>query len=120
MQSVYSLACNQVIPLTKGILFATAFLHNMFFCASEPLLQDLAAEVAFPVPEAITAGVMFALACFVEFIFFIIFTFLVDKHDNPLWMNWVLAVVEVICVPIILLYRGKRKRLDVDQSVRID
>ena len=86
----------------------------MFFCANEPLLQDLAAESAFPVAEAISSGVMDIAACIVEMVFFLTFTFLVDKSNNPLWMNWVLASAEAVCVPIVFMYSGRRRRLDVD------
>ena len=119
-QTVYSLVCNQIIPLSEAILFATAFLHYMFFCANEPLLLDLAAEAAFPVAEAITTGLMFTAAYIVQLFFFVTFTFILDKNNNPLWMNWVLASAEVVCIPIIFIYNGSRKRLAVDLANKRD
>ena len=119
-QTFYSLACAEIIPLSQAILFVTAYLHYTFFCANEPLLLDLGAEVAFPVAEAITVGMMYTAATVVELAFFITFTFVMDKDDNPRWMNWVLALAEVVCVPLVFFYSGRRKRLQVDLDNKND
>ena len=109
--AVYSLACELLIPLSKQLLFAMAMLQYAFFSGTIPLTQELAAECAYPVHEGFVNAAFCSTATFVNFLFYVVFNFL---DTNPLWMNWVMVGAYLGCVPLVFIYRGKRKRLEAD------
>lgn len=112
-QTVLSLACEGVIPLTKPVFYASGVSQVVLFCGTVPLIMELAAECAYPVAEGITSGVMILSVYAINFVFFIAFMF---PQASPRWMNWLLVSSTVICTPLIALYRERYKRLDVDES----
>lgn len=112
-QAVLSLACEQIIPLTKPVFFAAGISQVVLFCGTVPLLMELAAECAYPVAEGITSGVMILAVYVINFVFFVAFMF---PQANPRWMNWLLVSSTVVCTPLIAIYTERYKRLDVDES----
>ena len=112
-QGVFSLACDQVIPLSKPVFFASGISQMVLFCGTVPLIMELAAECSYPVAEGITSGVLILSVYVINFAFFIAFMF---PQANPRWMNWLLVSSTVVCIPLVAFYREKYKRLDVDES----
>lgn len=112
-QTVLSLACEEVIPLTKAAFFAAGVSQVVLFSGTVPLIMELAAECAYPVAEGITSGVMILSVYGINFVFFVAFMF---PQANPRWMNWLLVSSTVVCIPLIAFYTERYKRLDVDES----
>ena len=112
-QTILSLACEEVIPLTKAAFFAAGVSQVVLFSGTVPLLMELAAECAYPVAEGITSGVMILSVYGINFVFFVAFMF---PQANPRWMNWLLVSSTVVCIPLIAFYTERYKRLDVDES----
>ena len=112
-QVVYSLTCEQVMPLNKYILFAMAICQFMCFSGTTPIVLELAAECAYPVDEGLVTAVIYISAFLVNFLFYLVFTFL---PTNPLWMNWVLVAAYAVCIPLVFIYQGKRRRLEIDMG----
>lgn len=112
-QTVLSLACEQIIPLTKPVFFASGISQVVLFSGTVPLLMELAAECSYPVAEGITSGVMILSVYVINFVFFVAFMF---PQASPRWMNWLLVSSTVVCTPLVALYTERYKRLDVDES----
>ena len=110
-QTVLSLACDQVIPLNKAVFFTSGITSTVLLGATVPLTMELAAECTYPVAEGITSGVMVLCVWIINMMFFIAFMF---PQANPSFMNWLLVSSTFSCVPLVALYTGKYKRLDVD------
>ena len=110
-QVVVSLSCDQIIPLTNTVIFATLLGQSSFFCATMPLILDLAAEYSYPVAEGITGGVLTTSVYATNASFLFVFSF---QQVKPLWMVWVYTGTLIICVPLIFVYHGKSKRLETD------
>ena len=111
--AVFSLACDQVIPLSKALLFAMSLLEYTFFSGTIPLSFELAAECSYPVDEGIVSAVLGMAASIVNLVFFLAFSF-VDVQ--PTWMNWVMTGAFACCIPLVLMYKDERKRLDIDTT----
>ena len=112
-QAVLSLACEEIIPLSKPVFFASGISQVVLFCGTVPLIMELAAECTYPVAEGITSGVMVLSVYVINLIFFIAFMF---PQASPRWMNWLLVSSTVVCIPLVAVYKAKYKRLDVDES----
>ena len=112
-QTVLSLACEEIIPLTKTVFYASGIAQVVLFCGTVPLIMELAAECTYPVAEGITSGVMVLSVYAINFVFFVAFMF---PQASPRWMNWLLVSSTVVCTPLIALYTARYKRLDVDEA----
>ncbi|KAK3700887.1 hypothetical protein QZH41_012705 [Actinostola sp. cb2023] len=110
-QLVLTLACDQVIPLTLVVFYASGIAQMVFYSGTVPLIMEIAAECAFPVAEGITSGVLILTVYTINLFFFIGFMF---PQASPLWMNWLLVGSSAFCIPLIACYRGTNNRLSVD------
>lgn len=115
-QTILSLACEQIIPLTKPVFYASGIAQVVLFCGTVPLIMELAAECSYPVAEGITSGVLVLSVYVINFVFFVAFMF---PQASPRWMNWLLVSSTVVCTPLVALYTERYKRLDVDESKKI-
>ncbi|XP_001639708.2 solute carrier family 49 member 4 homolog [Nematostella vectensis] len=110
-QTVLTLACEQVFPLTTTIFYISGISAMVFYCGTVPLVMEMAAECTYPVAEGITSGVLILSVYTFNLFFFIGFMF---PQASPLWMNWLLVSSSAICIPLIACFKGKYNRLDVD------
>ena len=83
----------------------------MFAVDANPLLFELAVEVTYPVPEVFSTVFLTLLSSGVSVIFFLVFLF---PNMDVRWMNWVFVGSVASCVPGLLLFKAKYRRLDFD------
>ena len=68
-------------------------------------------ECVFPVGEGTSVGMGLVLANSVIFMFDAVFMF---PGSDVQWMNWVSVGGIAFCVPLLLVYKGQYRRLDLD------
>jgi FLVCR family MFS transporter len=86
-------------------------MSGLFFNGTTPLLFEMTIEAVYPVAEGVTAILLLVIAYVVYLVFVIAFMF---PAMNVAWMNWATVVFNGLCVPGLLVYKNKFKRLDLD------
>jgi hypothetical protein len=71
----------------------------------------MAVEAVYPVAEGLTAILLLVFAYAVFLAFLIAFMFPAMDVE---WMNWATVVFNGLCVPGLLMYKNKFKRLELD------
>ena len=110
-QVVFTLSCLKVLPSTNAVLFTAIICAGFFFNGTVPLFLELCVESVYPVAEGMPGIVANVIANVVLLIFYGSFML---PHSDVEWMNWVLGVGVGISIPILLVYRQKYPRLDMD------
>ena len=97
---------------TKWLAWLCLVGISLFVAAAQPLWWEMACESIYPVPEEIV-GTIYALGfTIIGIIFYGLYSF---PQLGSSWVNYVLAIGEVICIPLILFYSGETRRLHEDQ-----
>jgi len=86
---------------------------GLFFNSTVPLLFEMAVESVYPISEAVAIIIMLFLSSVFYSISTITFMF---PGANTTWMNWSTVLSCGICVPGLVIYKAKFKRLDVDED----
>ena len=96
------------------LLYISLIFTAVGVLANAPLFYSMASEVAFPAGEAATNGAFTILYK----LFSIIFLFLLSiLGDNTEWMNWCFIASIVVSIPILLLFKERYNRLNMDTSI---
>ena len=115
--TVFSLICVKVIAPSIGLLYATSAIGGLCLNGAIPLFFELSVEASYPVAEGINT-------CFMTFsnnIYCLIFlTLPMIPGVGTKWMNWALVGSCVICIPLMLFFKEKHKRLAVDVRTGCD
>lgn len=109
--TIFSLMCIKVITPSLAVLYATSAIGGLCLNGAIPLFFELSVEASYPVAEGINT-------CFMTFsnnIYCLIFlTLPMIPGIDTKWMNWTLVGSCVVCIPMMLFFKEKHKRLEVD------
>ena len=109
--SIFSLMCVKLIPPSLGLLYATSAIGGLCLNGAIPLFFELSVEASYPVAEGINTGFM----TFSNNVYCLIFlTLPMIPGINTTWMNWALVGSCVVCIPMMLFFKERHKRLAVD------
>lgn len=109
--TVFSLLCVGVIQHTMSLFYLTSVVGGLCLNGSIPLFFELAVESSYPVAEGINTGAM----TFSNNIYCLIFLSLpLIPNLGTAWMNWFLVASCVLCIPTMLLFKERYRRLELD------
>eukprot|EP00058_Branchiostoma_floridae_P020741 XP_002606231.1 hypothetical protein BRAFLDRAFT_84029 [Branchiostoma floridae] len=94
-------------------LYVSIILSGLFVNGAVPLFYEMAAEITFPIPEAISSTVLVWSNCFFAGIFLLI---PMIPGVGTLWMTWSILGAFLLSLPLLLFLRGNYRRLRVDQG----
>eukprot|EP00118_Oscarella_pearsei_P010739 m.67741 g.67741 ORF g.67741 m.67741 type:complete len:95 (+) comp35468_c0_seq18:1926-2210(+) len=83
---------------------------------SIPLFYELAVERTYPIAEGTTTGVMTLMNNVAALVFLLLPMIKVLERDVRYWMNPAIAGSCFICIPLMVLFKERYKRLSVDLS----
>lgn len=109
--AIFTLICAGKIPYSKIVLFITSVLGGLFVNGTIPLFFELAVESTYPVAEGITSGFLTFSNNFLQIIFYI---FPMMPNFGLEWINWCTFVTTALCIPLLMVWRQRRYRSDVD------
>lgn len=107
----FSLLCQEIIPFSKIWLYISAVLGGCFINGSIPLFYELTIETTYPIAEGIPMAVVTTsnhLACL------LFLAALMIPGIGTIWMNWCMVGICAGCIPLLLLFKEKYTRLEVD------
>ena len=113
MQLIFTLACANIVPFSKGLLFTSIIGGGLLFNGTTPLVFELIMECVFPVGEGTSAGIGLILVNTVILFFDVTF---MSPITDVRWMNWVCVGGITVCVPLLLLYKTQYRRLDLERE----
>jgi len=108
---IFTLICAGVMPYSKIVLFITSILGGLFVNGTIPLFFELAVESTYPVAEGITSGFLTFSNNFLQMVFYI---FPMLPNFGLKWINWCTFVTTGLCIPLLMLWKQRRYRSDID------
>ena len=109
--TVFVLTCEQTIPFSKALIYVSFIITGVSIVAIGPIFLELVVECTYPVPEELSTGFMMMLGNVLMLLCY--FVFMLPNMDIR-WINWSAVASIGIGVPILLLYRERFTRLDVE------
>ena len=110
-QVIFSLSSSHLLPPKNFLLYGSIIITGLFFNGTLPLFFELATECVYPVGEGITGGIITTSANLMLLVFYVIFML---PRSDVRWMNWITTGGLAACVPGLLMYKEKFRRLDID------
>lgn len=129
----FLLICLKVLPASTGRLFSichtvgwfhwrlslvclyiSATLGGLFVNGTIPLFYELAVESTYPVAEGTTAGILTLMNNLGCLIFLLMPMFSKLKNTMHDWMNPTMAASCFVCIPVMLLFKARYRRLSID------
>lgn len=111
--SVFSLVCVKIIPNSMALFYLTSVVGGLCLNGSIPLFFELAVESSYPVAEGINTGAM----TFSNNLYCLIFLSIpLIPGSGTAWMNWCLVGSCVLCIPTMILFKERYRRLEVDMT----
>ena len=110
--TLFSLACIDIIPREKSILYVTAIAAGICLNAPVPMFFELCVEETYPLPESTSVGVLVLLLNLVQSLFL----FIPMKQVGHAWCNWTLTGSMVLFTAVLLPLKEDYKRLNVDET----
>lgn len=108
---IFSLICVNLIPQSMILFYMTSVVGGLCINGSLPLFFELAVESSYPVAEGINTGAM----TFSKNIFGVIFLSLpLIPNVGTSWMNWFLVASCALCIPTMIIFKERYRRLEVD------
>eukprot|EP00794_Sanderia_malayensis_P018065 gene18065-19874_t len=109
--SIFTLMCLKLIPPSIPLFYLMSVLGGLCLNGAIPLFFELSVESSYPVAEGVNTGFM----TFSNNIYCLIFLSLpMVPGMGTKWMNWALVGSCGICIPMMLFFKEKHKRLAVD------
>ncbi|XP_052271038.1 solute carrier family 49 member 4-like [Dreissena polymorpha] len=107
----FSCMCVNLLPYSKAAIYVSVIAGAAIVGAAGPLYLELGCETAYPVGEGMVAGFLGMVINFGSAVFL-----LVDQAyaQDTGWTNWALVGVYTAAVPILILFREKYTRVDID------
>ena len=109
--TVFTLTCVRIIEPSLTIFYVMSVIGGLCINGAIPLFFELAVESSYPVAEGINTGFM----TFSNNVYCTIFlTIPLIPKVGTKWMNWVLVGSCAVCIPMLLLFKERHRRLEVD------
>lgn len=112
--TVLAMMCLAVIEPTSYLLYLSVIFGSCANYAASPLFLELAAEMAFPVDEAIIGAVMSCAYNLVGALF--LFAFFIP-NIGVTWMNYCLVLAPAVSIPFIYLSKEEYRRSNLDNTL---
>ncbi|KAM7447983.1 Solute carrier 49 member 4 [Porites harrisoni] len=109
----FSLLCQGLIPFGIVWLYISAVLGGCFINGSIPLFYELTIETTYPIAEGIPMAVVTTsnhVACL------LFLAALMIPGIGTMWMNWCMVGICAGCIPLLLLFKEKYSRLQLDAA----
>ena len=113
----FTFQCNDILPRSTTMLFVAAIGLSASFTAITPIFIEMACEVSYPIAEGLTSGLLSMTITFTATIFLLINLI---PNIGTAWMNWWVTGVPVVTVPLLLMFRVKYQRVDIDTGAISD
>lgn len=113
---VFLLIANGFMPCTTLSLYATCIIQGFFLNGAIPLYFELAMESTYPITETMTSGVMNLTYNIVPLFFVLVFLI---PNVGLGWMNWVMFGSIAASFPMVLAFKERYNRLNVDQHSEV-
>ncbi|KAK7084535.1 hypothetical protein SK128_017000 [Halocaridina rubra] len=108
----FLLLMNQCLPFNKVHMFVSVIIGASFNYACSPLFFELAAELAYPVPEGIVGG--FLTICW-NIIGVIFLLTMQVPMNNVLWMDYLLAIQGLVVIILLGFVKEEYRRTSIDK-----
>ncbi|CAG5118500.1 unnamed protein product [Candidula unifasciata] len=102
-----------VIPYAEVYVYVTVIAANVLFNAAVPMLYEMGCELAYPTSEGAANGILTYVNNFCGLVFLAVFSF---QNVGTMWMNWAAIGSTAVCIPLIVMLKGRFNRLEVDQK----
>ncbi|XP_067686516.1 solute carrier family 49 member 4 homolog [Haliotis asinina] len=99
------------IPVNLGSLYLSCILMGVFINATIPLFFELGCEASYPIAEGVTVGVL-TIANNLSGVIFL--SVLQIPRIGVVWMPWATLGSVAVAVPLLLLFKEKYTRTDID------
>jgi len=110
------LSCdNNLISFELWIIFLTGIVGGFCGCSTIPLFYEACVEAVYPIAEGVTTGIV-ALMCNVALIFFLLVP-IIPALGGTIWLNWSYCLGIFMSIVIILPFKEKHRRLNVDLDI---
>ncbi|XP_013394520.1 disrupted in renal carcinoma protein 2 homolog [Lingula anatina] len=96
------------------MLYTSYILGGIFETGSTAFFYEIACEASFPTAEGVTTGFLTFLNNVCGLVF--LFIFMIPNVDKK-FMNWVLIGSTTAVVPVVILYKERYTRLDLDTQI---
>lgn len=94
-----------------SLFYITSVVGGLCLNGSIPLFFELAVESSYPVAEGINTGAM----TFSNNVYCLIFLSLpLIPNVGTSWMNWFLVASCVLCIPTMIIFKERYRRLEID------
>ncbi|PSN41250.1 Disrupted in renal carcinoma protein 2 [Blattella germanica] len=105
------LLTTQAIPFHKTCLYVAVLLGVSFSWSTQALFFELAAEIAYPVPEGIVGGYIAALANISSAVFFFVYFI---PGIGIMWMNYCLLLYSLGSIVAMAMVEEQYNRMAVE------
>lgn len=95
-------------------LYISATLGGLFVNGAIPLFYELAVETTYPIAEGTTTGILTLMNNVGCLLLLFLPMFSALKKSMYEWMNPTMAASCFACIPIMLLFKARYRRLSVD------
>ncbi|XP_048586590.1 uncharacterized protein LOC5511917 isoform X2 [Nematostella vectensis] len=109
----FALLCLRKIPYDSNSLYKSSIMGGFFVSGTIPLFYELTVESTYPVAEGVTCGLLTLVNNFFTVAFLVILTI---PGVGTVWMNWCMFGACAAGIPIMLSFREKYRRLNIDNT----
>ena len=97
------------------IVLLYVYIHGWSIHCEYSSFIEMACEVSYPVAEGLTAGFLMMIINFTATVFLLINLI---PDIGTAWMNWWVTTIPVVTVPLLLMFRVKYQRVDIDTGAK--
>ncbi|EDO48766.1 predicted protein [Nematostella vectensis] len=112
----FTITCERYIPYSEPLLYVYIIGSGLFFTGTTPLFFELIIEYVYPVSDSLATGNLLLWSSVLGVVFCVVFMF---PSVDVTWMNWVNMAGCSVCVPVLILFKEKYTRLDLDLGPHI-
>ncbi|CAG5118501.1 unnamed protein product [Candidula unifasciata] len=113
--TVFTLMLMKIIPPSTVGLYVTVVAASTTLNIAVPLFFELGCELAYPTSEGSANGVLTLFSNFWALIFLVVFSL---PNIDTMWLNWAVVGAMAVCLPLLLILKGRFSRLEVDEGMQ--
>ncbi|CAL1545971.1 unnamed protein product [Lymnaea stagnalis] len=112
--TVFALMLIDVIPFSDAVLYSSVIGGNVLINGAIPMIYELGCELAYPTSEGAANGLLTLLNNIGGLLFLAVFSF---PNIGTMWTNWTAIGSIAVCIPLIIMLKGRFNRLEVDEGI---
>ncbi|KAL5009480.1 hypothetical protein ScPMuIL_011785 [Solemya velum] len=105
----FTLILNGWAPNNTASIYSSVILGGLFLMCGPPLFFEMASEITFPVPEAVSVF-------FLTLLFNLMGTIFLSLNIGNGWQNWANVGCIVACLPMLVIFKESYNRLNIDEA----